>query len=73
VVHYPVPEWVHRQVYLHPHPKELMLHNHVQVACNWFEAGELNVLERFLTEMQFEPYNGHINELVAEERFSAKG
>jgi uncharacterized protein YbgA (DUF1722 family) len=22
---YPVPEWVHQQVYLHPYPKELML------------------------------------------------
>jgi uncharacterized protein YbgA (DUF1722 family) len=27
--HYPVPEWVHQQVYLHPYPKELMLRNHV--------------------------------------------
>jgi uncharacterized protein YbgA (DUF1722 family) len=27
---YPVPEWVHQQVYLHPYPKELMLRNHVQ-------------------------------------------
>jgi len=26
---YPVPEWVHQQVYLHPYPKELMLRNHV--------------------------------------------
>jgi uncharacterized protein YbgA (DUF1722 family) len=26
---YPVPEWVHQQLYLHPYPKELMLHNHV--------------------------------------------
>jgi uncharacterized protein YbgA (DUF1722 family)/uncharacterized protein YbbK (DUF523 family) len=26
---YPVPDWVHRQVYLHPYPKELMLRNHV--------------------------------------------
>jgi uncharacterized protein YbgA (DUF1722 family) len=26
---YPIPEWVHQQVYLHPHPKELMLRNHV--------------------------------------------
>ena len=26
---YPVPEWVHPQVYLHPYPKELMLRNHV--------------------------------------------
>jgi uncharacterized protein YbgA (DUF1722 family)/uncharacterized protein YbbK (DUF523 family) len=26
---YPVPEWVHRQVYLNPYPKELMLRNHV--------------------------------------------
>jgi uncharacterized protein YbgA (DUF1722 family) len=26
---YPVPEWVHRQVYLHPYPRELMLRNHV--------------------------------------------
>ena len=26
---YPVPEWVHEQVYLHPYPKELMLRNHV--------------------------------------------
>ena len=24
---YPVPEWVHQQVYLHPYPKELMLRN----------------------------------------------
>jgi len=27
---YPVPEWVHQQVYLHPYPKELMLWNRVQ-------------------------------------------
>jgi uncharacterized protein YbgA (DUF1722 family)/uncharacterized protein YbbK (DUF523 family) len=26
---HPVPEWVHRQVYLNPYPKELMLRNHV--------------------------------------------
>jgi uncharacterized protein YbgA (DUF1722 family) len=26
---YPVPDWVHRQVYLNPCPKELMLRNHV--------------------------------------------
>jgi uncharacterized protein YbgA (DUF1722 family) len=26
---YPVPEWVHLQVYLHPYLKELMLRNHV--------------------------------------------
>lgn len=26
---HPVPEWLNQQVYLHPHPKELMLHNHV--------------------------------------------
>jgi uncharacterized protein YbgA (DUF1722 family) len=26
---YPVPEWVHQQVYLHPYPKDLMLRNHV--------------------------------------------
>jgi len=25
---YPVPEWVHQQVYLNPYPKELMLRNH---------------------------------------------
>ena len=25
----PAPDWVHRQVYLHPYPKELMLRNHV--------------------------------------------
>jgi uncharacterized protein YbgA (DUF1722 family) len=24
-----VPEWVHKQVYLNPYPKELMLRNHV--------------------------------------------
>ena len=24
---YPVPDWVHQQVYLHPDPKELMLRN----------------------------------------------
>jgi uncharacterized protein YbgA (DUF1722 family) len=24
-----VPDWVHKQVYLHPYPKELMLRNHV--------------------------------------------
>jgi uncharacterized protein YbgA (DUF1722 family) len=24
-----VPDWVHQQVYLHPYPKELLLHNHV--------------------------------------------
>jgi len=28
---YPVPEWVHQQMYLHPYPKELMLRNHVQL------------------------------------------
>jgi hypothetical protein len=27
--HYPLPEWVHQQVYLHPYSKELMLRNHV--------------------------------------------
>jgi hypothetical protein len=32
---YPVPEWVHQQVYLHPYPKELMLRNHVQVQNSW--------------------------------------
>ena len=26
---YPVPDWVHQQVYLHPYPKELMLRYHV--------------------------------------------
>jgi hypothetical protein len=26
---YPVPEWMHQQVYLHPYPKELMPRNHV--------------------------------------------
>jgi uncharacterized protein YbgA (DUF1722 family)/uncharacterized protein YbbK (DUF523 family) len=26
---YPVPDWVHGQVYLNPYPKELMLRNHV--------------------------------------------
>ena len=26
---YEVPEWIRRQVYLHPYPKELMLRNHV--------------------------------------------
>jgi uncharacterized protein YbgA (DUF1722 family) len=26
---YPVPDWVHQQVYLDPYPKELMLLNHV--------------------------------------------
>ena len=26
---YPAPEWVHRQVYLNPYPKELMMRNHV--------------------------------------------
>jgi uncharacterized protein YbgA (DUF1722 family) len=26
---YPVPDWGHQQVYLHPYPKELMLRNHV--------------------------------------------
>jgi hypothetical protein len=26
---YPVPAWVHLQVYLNPYPKELMLRNHV--------------------------------------------
>ena len=26
---YPVPDWVHQQVYLNPYPKELMLRNHV--------------------------------------------
>jgi uncharacterized protein YbgA (DUF1722 family) len=25
---YPVPAWVHEQVYLHPYPKELMLRHH---------------------------------------------
>jgi uncharacterized protein YbgA (DUF1722 family)/uncharacterized protein YbbK (DUF523 family) len=24
-----VPDWVHQQVYIHPYPKELLLHNHV--------------------------------------------
>jgi hypothetical protein len=32
---YPVPEWVHQRVYLHPYPKELMLRNHVQVQALW--------------------------------------
>jgi uncharacterized protein YbgA (DUF1722 family) len=27
---YPVPDWVHLLVHLHPYPKELMLRNHVQ-------------------------------------------
>jgi uncharacterized protein YbgA (DUF1722 family) len=26
---YPVPDWVHQQVYLHPYAKDLMLRNHV--------------------------------------------
>jgi uncharacterized protein YbgA (DUF1722 family) len=26
---YPVPDWVHQQVYLHPYPKELTLPEHV--------------------------------------------
>jgi uncharacterized protein YbgA (DUF1722 family) len=26
---YPVPDWAHQRVYLHPYPKELMLRNHV--------------------------------------------
>ena len=26
---YPVPDWVHQQVYLHLYPKQLMLRNHV--------------------------------------------
>jgi uncharacterized protein YbgA (DUF1722 family) len=26
---HPVPDWVHRRVYLNPYPKELMLRNHV--------------------------------------------
>jgi uncharacterized protein YbgA (DUF1722 family) len=26
---YPVPDWVHQQMYLNPHRKELMLRNHV--------------------------------------------
>ena len=26
---YPVPHWMHQQVYLHPYPRELMLRNHV--------------------------------------------
>jgi uncharacterized protein YbgA (DUF1722 family) len=26
---FPVPDWVHQQVYLHPYPKKLMLRNHV--------------------------------------------
>jgi uncharacterized protein YbgA (DUF1722 family) len=26
---YPVPDWLHQQVYLNPYPKELMLRNHV--------------------------------------------
>jgi len=26
---YPMPNWVHQQVYLNPYPKELMLRNHV--------------------------------------------
>ncbi len=28
---YPVPDWVHQQVYLHPFLKELMLHNRVDL------------------------------------------
>jgi uncharacterized protein YbgA (DUF1722 family) len=26
---YPVPDWVHQQMYLNPYPKELMLRNRV--------------------------------------------
>jgi hypothetical protein len=26
---YPVPEWIHQQIYLNPYPKEFMLRNHV--------------------------------------------
>ena len=26
---YPVPEWVHQQVYPHPYPRKLMLRSHV--------------------------------------------
>jgi hypothetical protein len=26
---FPVPDWVHHQVYLHPYPKQLVLRNHV--------------------------------------------
>jgi len=29
---YPVPDWVHQQVYLNPYPKKPMLRNHVQLA-----------------------------------------
>ncbi len=28
---YPVPEWVHQQVYLNPHPRKLILRNHAWV------------------------------------------
>jgi hypothetical protein len=27
---YPVPEWVHQRVYLHPYPKELVLRDHLR-------------------------------------------
>jgi hypothetical protein len=38
---YPVPQWVHQQVYLHPYPKEWMLRNHVEVQTSWLaEARE---------------------------------
>jgi uncharacterized protein YbgA (DUF1722 family) len=36
---YPVPEWVHQQVYLRPHPKELILRNHVWRGCTLSHAG----------------------------------
>jgi uncharacterized protein YbgA (DUF1722 family) len=32
---FPVPDWVHQQVYLSPYPKELMLQNHVQSRRLW--------------------------------------
>jgi hypothetical protein len=27
--HHPLPDWVHQQACLNPHPKELMLRNHL--------------------------------------------
>jgi uncharacterized protein YbgA (DUF1722 family) len=36
---YPVLDWVHQQVYLHPYPKELMLLDHVWLTYDCLAAG----------------------------------
>jgi hypothetical protein len=37
---YPMPDWVHQQLYLHPYPKALMLRNHAQerYSISWDES-----------------------------------